>query len=232
MESLQVPCYKIASYEATHIPLLEKVAATKKPIIISIGFATLEEVEQAINTLRSSGNSDIAVLHCVTTYSDVPDICGMRLATIGDISQRFKVVSGFSDNNAGIEAPILSVSAGACIIEKHLILNRASGGHDVRFSLEPDEFQAMVRGVRRVESAMGIASYGPASQSEDQYRKLRRSVFVVQDLQEGDIFTRDNIRVIRPADGLPPAAYSELLGQRASQPIERGTPLSWGLVRP
>lgn len=230
LQELNVPCFKIASYEATHTPLLSAVAATGRPVIISVGFATIDEVELAVSTLREHGASQIAVLHCVTTYSDSPEPADFRLSTIRDIEERFGVVSGLSDNNAGIEFPILSVAAGASIIEKHLLLDRKDGGHDVRFSLEPSEFKAMVKGIRRVEAALGQPHYGPASSSEEKYRLLRRSVFVVKDIEAGDTFDRENVRVIRPAHGLPPCHFNDVLGKRARVTIERGTPLSWDLV--
>ncbi|MBI5644482.1 pseudaminic acid synthase [Candidatus Kaiserbacteria bacterium] len=225
LEKMNVPCYKIASYEATDIPLLKKVASTGKPVIISIGFAELSEAEEALKTLRDSGTKDIAVLHCVTAYSDDPQPENMNLRTIRDIAERFGVVSGFSDNNAGIEVPIASVYAGASIIEKHLILDRKAGGPDARFSIEPAELKALVDGVRHAEKALGMVHYGPINDDEKNYKTLRRSIFAVADIAEGETFTEKNIRVIRPAYGLPPREYERALGKKASRPIERGEPL-------
>lgn len=230
LDELDVPCFKIASYEATHTPLLRKVAATGKPVIISVGFATMEEIEAAVKTLREGGARDIAVLHCCTTYSDLPQPEDMRLSTIRDIAERFGTISGFSDNNAGIEFPIMAVAAGASIVEKHIITDKGNGGLDARFSLDASEFKAMVDGIRRVDAALGKAHYGPASAREEHFRSFRRSVFVVSDVSAGEVFDTSNLRVIRPGQGLPPSCFDTVLGKRAAQAIERGTPLSWELV--
>jgi pseudaminic acid synthase len=232
LENLQVPCYKVASYEATHIPLLRRIARTGKPVIISVGFATLEEVELAVDTLRSNGTNDIAVLHCVTSYSGTPEPQQMRLSTIADIRERFSVVSGFSDNNGGVDFPAIAVASGASIVEKHLLINKEDGGHDARFSLDACEFKTMVTRIRNVQAALGQPNYGPSSATEEKFRQFRRSVFVVEDMAAGEVFNRQNIRVIRPAHGLPPSSFDSTLGKRAAQPIERGTPLSWELVEP
>ncbi len=231
LEGMGVPCYKVASYEATHIPLLKKIAATHKPVIISIGFATLEEVSEAVDTLKSGGVHDIAVLHCVTQYADKPDLSSINLLTIADIRERFGVVSGFSDNNAGTKAPILAAAAGASIIEKHLILSKSSGGPDAQFSLEPAEMKAMVDQIRQDEKMLGQVHFGPNNASEEDNRRYRRSVFVAKNIKKGDKFTRENIRVIRPADGLPPRDFEQVLGKTAATDIELGTPLSWDLIQ-
>lgn len=229
-KELHPPCYKIASYESTDTPLLRRVAKTGKPVIISIGFASLEESREAVRTLRESGAREIAVLHCVTTYKDQPSAKNMNLRTIADIRERFGVVSGFSDNNAGIEFPIIAVMAGASVVEKHLILSRAAGGHDERFSIEPQEFKEMVLRIREAEQALGSVHYGPTSVEEENYKILRRSLFVVEDMKRGDMFTHENIRVIRPAYGLAPKYLDEVLGKKAAADIERGTPLSLDLI--
>ena len=235
LEKMEVPCYKVASYEATHLPLLKKIAETGKPVIMSVGFASLEEIEEAVRTLRENGAKEIAVLHCVTAYSDNPRPEDMHLANIKDIAERFGVVSGFSDNNAGIEAPVAAVIAGASIIEKHFILSRAKGGPDARFSIEPEEFKKMAGLIRRgeniyskgeFEAAQGEVFYGPVSPAEENFRNLRRSIFAVADIKKGEVFTKENIRVIRPAFGLEPKFYEEVLGKRAVSDIERGTPFS------
>ena len=230
LESIDVPCYKVASYEATDLPLLKKIASTGKPVIISIGFASLLEVEEAISTLRHAGVKDVIVLHCVTAYSGEPNPSLFNLSTISDIAKRFDVVAGFSDNNAGIDFPIMAVAAGASAIEKHVTLRRSEGGPDARFSLEPNELAEMVQGIRNVEKLMGTPHYGPASEDEEQYKTLRRSIFVVADIKKGDVFTKENIRVIRPAYGLAPRYYEEVLGKRATQDIERGDPLTEHMV--
>lgn len=238
LEEMHVPCYKIASYEATDIPLLKYVASTGKPVILSIGYATREEVEEAIETLRKNGTREIAVLHCVTAYAEIPPIDTMNLRTIRDISERFGVVSGFSDNNGGIEFPVMAVQAGASIIEKHVILDRALEGPDARFSLEPEELKDMVTAIRenkaisgeRWEQALGKVQYGPVNELEEYNRRWRRSLFVAEDMKKGDTFTKENLRDVRPAFGLPTKHYEEILGKRVAQDIEAATPLTWGMV--
>lgn len=230
LESLHVPCYKIASYEATDIPLLKKVASTGKPVIMSVGFATEEEVTRSVDTLRESGATDIAVLHCNTGYAAEPRPEEMHLSTIAEIAQKFSVVAGFSDNNAGIEVPVCAVAMGASIIEKHLILSRNQGGHDARFSIEPKEMKEMIDAIRRVEKLRGMPHFGPAGAAEENYRYLRRSLFVVRDVKKGEQFTPENVRVIRPAAGLEPRYYEQVLGKTASQDIEKDTPLTKELV--
>lgn len=227
LKKMNVPCYKIASYEATDIPLLVKVARTKKPIIISVGFASRGEIALAIKTLRKNGAKEIAVLHCVTGYAASAQPQDMNLATIRDISKKFDVVSGFSDNNAGIKYPLWAVLSGASIIEKHFLLKRSDGGPDARFSLKPAEMKKMVGLIRKAEIALGRAHYGPASEAEKNYRRLRRSIFAVKDIRKGQKFTKDNIQVIRPAYGLESKYYSKVIGKKAALDIERETPLTW-----
>lgn len=230
LEKMEVPCYKVASYEATHIPLLKKIASTGKPVIISVGFASLPEVEEAVAALRENGTKELAVLHCVTAYSGDPDPAAMNLGTIADIAERFGVVAGFSDNNAGIEAPIMAAALGASIIEKHVTLRRDAGGPDARFSLEPEELKQMVQTIRHMEATRGKVHYGPVTETEERFRNNRRSIFVVKDIKKGEKFTPKNIRVIRPAFGLPPKFYESTLGKKASTDIERGTPLADDLI--
>jgi len=245
-----VALYKIASYEAVHIPLLRTVAKTGKPIILSIGFASGGEVELAVQTLRESGERDIALLHCVTAYSDKPDLSHMNLATIDDIRERFDVVSGFSDNNAGILVPIIAaVQHRASIIEKHLTLSRERGGPDARFSLEPQEFSEMVRRLRvgeqkgievaiegigsmaDVRATKGKAHYGPASREEQENMIFRPSLWAVENIAKGEPFTAKNIRVCRPAYGLAPKYYDILLKARAAMDIERAEPLTTAMIK-
>jgi len=230
LEGLDVPCYKIASYEVTDIPLIKKVATTGKPVIMSVGFASLEEIELAVRTLRENGAKDIALLHCVTAYADEPELSSMNLRTIQDLAERFGVVSGFSDNNAGIEAPALASAMGASIIEKHFIGSRADGGPDTRFSLEAKEFADMVKRIRRDEQTMGSPKYGPSNAAEEYNTRYRKSLFVVKDVKKGEMFTPDNLRSIRPAFGLPSKHMEEILGKVASQDIERGSPMKWEYV--
>ena len=249
LTKMDVPCFKVASYEAIHIPLLRKIAEAGKPVIMSIGFADLKEAELAVETLRSHGTGELAVLHCVTAYSDKPDLSAMNLETIKDIRERFKVVSGFSDNNAGIVTPIIAVAlAGASVIEKHLTLKRAEGGPDARFSLEPNEFAEMVERIRLgetegheralegiatakdVEQALGEVHYGAVNEKDAENRFFRPSVWAKKDIARGEVFTRENIRIARPQGGLPPKDFETLLGKRAAADISFATPLSWDLV--
>jgi len=236
LEEMNVSCYKIASYEATHIPLLKKVAKTGKPVIMSIGLANLPEVELSVKTLKESGCEELAVLHCITTYSDKPEAKNMNLATIRDIAERFDVVSGFSDNNMGIEYPIAAVAAGASIVEKHLLTEYGKGSFDDRFSLDPTDFKKMVEGIRKAtsadirEGAMGEVHYGTVSQEEENYKYLRRSIFVSKDIKKGEVFSAENIRVIRPGAGMEPKYYEEVLGKSATRDIKFATPLSADLV--
>jgi N-acetylneuraminate synthase len=244
-----VPCYKIASYEAVHIPLLRAVARTGKPVILSIGYASVQEAAEAIQTLRDGGAHDIATLHCVTAYSRVPDLAHMNFATIADIRKRFQVVAGFSDNNGGILAPIIAaVSFDASIIEKHLILSRKEGGPDAQFSLEPEEFADMVRRIRlgekrgveaaidslgtsaSVEEARGSVHYGPASPQEMENIIFRPSIWAARDIRGGEEFTAQNIRIARPGHGLAPKHWDAVVGKHARRDITFATPLLQDLI--
>ncbi len=225
MEKTNVPLYKIASYEATHIPLLKKVASTGKPVIISVGFASLAEIQEAVITLKKHGTSPIAVLHCLTSYATTPDHATAHLATIGDIQRRFNVVSGLSDNNGGIELPAMAVLAGASIIEKHLNLRHGNKSFDDRFSVDPKEFAVMVKKIRNAEQTLAKAHYGPNNNAEYHNRNFRQSIFVIQDIKKGEKITAKNIRVIRPGYGLAPKHFDKIIGKTAKKDIERGTPL-------
>lgn len=240
LELMRVPCYKIASYEATDFILLRKVAKTGKPVIISVGYASLKEIAFAIQTLGEHGAKDIAVLHCVTGYSLAPKLEDMHLSTIADIQKRFGMVAGFSDNNAGIEIPLMAAAAGASIIEKHLTLKRKQGGSDARFSLEPAELREMVWRIRAMESGgedisvpesvLGIPQYGPANALEEYNLRFRRSLFAGKDIKKGELLTEKNVRDVRPAFGLPTKHYDEMLGKRAAKDIPFATPLSREMI--
>lgn len=244
LENMRVPCYKIASYEATDVLLLRRVAQTGKPVIISVGFAERDEVDLAIQTLRENGAKDIAVLHCVTGYAGEPDIAAMNLVTMRDIRDRYDVVVGFSDNNAGIEVPTIAAALGTSIIEKHVMIDRGDGGPDARFSLNASELTEMVQQIRalergefrvdmndqRVRTIIGTPHYGCQSAEERQNTFFRRSLFVVKDMKAGDAFTPENLRSIRPSAGLPTKHYDEIIGKKAVCDIPRGTPLSWELI--
>lgn len=228
LEKMDVPCYKIASFEMTDFLLLRKVAKTRKPVIISRGMATEEEIKFALNTLREYGTRDILLLHCVSSYPAKPE--EMNLNTIPDMSKRFGVLTGLSDHTLGVEVSIAAVALGACVIEKHVTLSRAKKGVDDDFSLEPQELKQMVDSIRIVEKSLGQPKYGPADEREAKELHARRSLFVVKDIKKGERFSAENIRSIRPADGLPTKYYDEVLGKSATQYIERGTPLSWDLI--
>src|SRR3989338_4368714 len=230
LEELDVPCYKVASYEATDITLLKRIARTGKPVIMSVGFATLDEITLSVEMLRDHGAGDIALLHCVTAYSDRPILEQMNLRTMTDLGERFGVVTGFSDNNGGIDVPIAAALMGASIIEKHVIHDKQSSGLDARFSLVPAELDEMVAGIRRAESIMGSVHFGVQGSSEEENRHFRRSLFVVENVKLGEVFTTKNMRCIRPASGLEPKFYDNVLGKHAARDVVRGTPLTMDLL--
>lgn len=226
LEKINVPAYKIASLEITDIPLIEYVASKGKPVIISTGIATLSDIEEAVNACKRMGNEQIALLKCVSAYpTPLEDV---NLRTIPNLADTFKTVVGLSDHTLGISVPIASVALGVCIIEKHLTLDRKLGGPDATFSLEPDEFKAMVKSVREVEKALGEVSYD-LTEKMKKSREFSRSLFVVKDIKAGETFTEENIRSIRPGYGLPPKYLEDILGKRATQNIKKGTPLGWEL---
>ena len=228
LEKMDVLCYKVASFECTDMWLLKKIAKTKKPIIMSRGMASEEEIKEAISTLRENGAGQISVLHCVSAYPAKPE--EMNLRTIPDLREKFGVVSGLSDHTLGTEVAVAAVALGASIIEKHVTLDRAAGGIDDSFSLEPAELKQLVSSVRIVERALGEAHYGPASAREAEEKHWRRSLFVVKNMKKGEKFTSENVRSIRPADGLPTKFFDEIIGKVAAKDIESGTPLDWNLV--
>jgi len=224
-EKMGVSLYKVASYEATHIPLLEKIASTGKPIIISIGFASQVEIQEAVKALRKAGAREIAVLHCLTSYAVAPDSTTTHLRTIRDIQQRFNVVTGLSDNNGEINLPVMAVLAGASVIEKHLNLRHGNKSFDDRFSIDPKELATMVRKIREAEKFLGKVHYGPNNDAERHNRNFRRSIFASQDIKRGEKLTSRNIKVVRPAYGLAPKYYYKVIGRVAKMDIEKGTPL-------
>jgi pseudaminic acid synthase len=230
LETLDVPCYKIASYEATDIPLLRKIASTGKPIILSVGFATLEEIEYSLSELRGYGDQDIILLQCAASYSKEQKVTHTNLETMRDLRARFNVLTGFSDNMGGVEAPVLAAAMGAAVIEKHFVLDHTNGGLDERFSLDPSEFRQMVEKIRRGEMIAGHTVYGPQTKEEEDNCRYRRSLFAGKDIKKGEIFTSENTRNIRPAHGLPTKHLDEILGRYATRDIERGDPLSWEMI--
>jgi N-acetylneuraminate synthase len=227
LEKMGVPAHKLASFELVDIQLIQKMAATGKPLIMSTGMASLEEVDEAVQTARQAGASQIALLKCTSAYPAPPE--EMNLRTIPELAQRFDVPVGLSDHTLGITAPVAAVAVGACIIEKHLTLSRSTPGPDSAFSLEPHEFRAMVEAVRTAEKALGEVHFG-LSAKEQASRVFRRSLFVVQDMKKGESFTAANVRSIRPGNGLHTRHLPEVLGRKAARDIERGTPLEWDLV--
>lgn len=227
LEEMNVPAYKIASFEITDIPLIEYIASKGKPIIISTGIATLSDIEEAVNACKKMGNDQIAILKCTSAYP--APLNEVNLRTIPNIVDAFRVVVGISDHTLGISVPIAAVALGAKILEKHFILDRKLGGPDSSFSLEPTEFKAMVSAVREVETALGKVSY-ELTEKMKKSREFSRSLFVIKDMKEGEEFTEENIRSIRPGYGLPPKYLKDVLGRRAARDIQRGTPLSWEMV--
>ncbi len=228
LEEMGVPAHKVASFELVHLPLIQKMAGTGKPLIMSTGMATAEEIDEAVRAARTAGAAEIALLKCTSAYPAQPD--EMNLRTIPELTQRFGVPAGLSDHTMGVAVPVAAVALGACIIEKHLTLSRLEPGPDSAFSLEPQEFKAMVDAVRVAEKALGEVHFG-ASEKEASSRMFRPSLFVVKDVKRGEPFTADNVRSIRPGHGLHTRHLAEILGARAACDIERGTPLSWELVK-
>ena len=227
LEKMSVPAYKVASFELVDIPLIRKIASTRKPIIMSTGMATVEEIDEAVREARAAGASEIALLKCTSAYPALPE--EMNLRTIPELSRRFKLPAGLSDHSMSVAVPVAAVTLGACIIEKHITLSRADPGPDSAFSLEPPEFKAMVDAVRVAEKALGQVQFG-CSDKEATSRMHRRSLFVVRDVKRGEPFTAENVRSIRPGQGLHTRHLIEVLGAFAARDIERGTPLSWELV--
>ena len=227
LEDMNVPAHKLASFELVDIPLIQKMARTGKPLIISTGMATIEEIEEAVQTARQSGAAQIALLKCTSAYPSAPE--EMNLRTIPELSRRFGTPVGLSDHTMGTTVPVAAAALGACIIEKHITLSRSEPGPDSAFSLEPQEFKAMVDAVRVAEKALGEIHFGVSSK-EASSRVFRRSLFVVRDVKQGECFTEQNVRSIRPGHGLHTRHLAEVLGRSAARDIDRGTPLNWDLV--
>jgi pseudaminic acid synthase len=227
LEEMDVPAYKIASFELVDIPLIEYVASKGKPIIMSTGMVTREEIQDAVTAARNAGAKEIALLKCISAYPALPE--EMNLRTIPDIAEKFGVVSGLSDHTLGIAVPIVAVTLGACIIEKHFTLFRKNHGPDSAFSLEPKEFKEMVDAIRTAEKAIGNVHYG-FTEEEAKSHVFRRSLFVVKDIKKGGVFTEENVRSIRPGHGLPPKHLKDLLGRKTSRDIAKGTPVSWDMI--
>jgi N-acetylneuraminate synthase len=227
LEGLGVPVYKVASFELVDLPLIRRIAATGKPMLLSTGMAEAGEIAEALAAARDGGAREIALLKCTSAYPARPE--EMHLRTLPDMLERFGVPVGLSDHTLGLAAPVAAVALGACIVEKHLTLSRSQPGPDAAFSLEPAEFRAMVEAVRATEQVLGSVGYR-VSAEEAKSRQFRRSLFVVRDLKAGERFTAENVRSIRPAGGLHPRHYAEVVGRTAAMDIARGTPLGWELI--
>ncbi|MCS6927682.1 MAG: pseudaminic acid synthase [Candidatus Binatia bacterium] len=229
LEELGVPVHKVASFEIVDIPLIQKMARTGKPLIISTGMATLAEITEAVQAARQAGATQIALLKCTSAYPAPPE--EMHLRTIPHLSATFGLPVGLSDHTLGIAVPAAAVALGACLVEKHLTLSRSHPGPDSAFSLEPHEFKTMVEAIRTVERALGEVHYG-AGEHEAKSLAFRRSLFVIQDLKAGETFTAEHVRSIRPGYGLHPRYLYDVIGCRARHDIERGTPLTWQMIDP
>jgi pseudaminic acid synthase len=227
LESLGAPAYKIASFETVDIPLLRRVAATGKPVIMSTGMATLAEIEEAVTTLRDAGCRQLALLKCTSAYPALPS--EMNLRTIPHLAETFGAPAGLSDHTTGIVAPVTAVALGACIIEKHFTRSRSVPGPDAAFSLEPHEFREMVEAVRSAEAALGTISYSMSTR-EKASRAYRRSLFVVRPVRKGEFLTLENVRSIRPANGLHTRHLDEVVGRYAACDLEPGEPLRWEMT--
>jgi pseudaminic acid synthase len=227
LEGLDVPAYKIASFENTDIPLVEKVAATGKPMIISTGMATLAEIDEAVRAARAAGCRDLALLKCTSSYPANP--ASSNLKTIPILRTLFDCEVGLSDHTLGIGAALGSVALGATLIEKHVTLRRADGGVDSAFSLEPEELKQLVEEAARVHQSLGEVHMGPTEQ-ELPSLIFRRSLYICADLEPGDVLTTENLRAIRPGSGLQPRYMDQLLGKRVRRAIKRGTPATWEIL--
>ena len=227
LESIGVEAYKIASFELVDIPLIRYIASKNKPIMMSTGMASLAEIEEAVNTIKSQGNNDIILLKCASAYPAITD--DMNLATIRNMAETFGVITGLSDHSMGSVGAVCAVAMGAKVIEKHFCLSRELKTPDSDFSMEPDEFKRMVKDVRQAELSIGKVQYGLTNQETGSI-VFRRSIFAVKDIKSGENLTEDNIRVIRPGYGLKPKYYDDLLGQKALVDIARGTPIRFEMV--
>ncbi len=227
LEEMGVPAFKIASFEIVDLPLIRYVAAKGKPMIISTGLASLGEIQRAVDTVRATGNDQIVLLKCTSAYPALPET--MHLRTIPHLAATFGVPAGLSDHTMGTAVPVAAVALGACVIEKHYCMSRDEGGPDSAFSLEPHELRQLVRDVRIAEQALGRIEY-TADPSSSSSSVFRRSLFIVEDVQAGQPLTAQNVRSIRPGNGLPPRHYDRVLGRTARTDLARGTPLAWDLI--
>ncbi|MGJ8681849.1 pseudaminic acid synthase [Paraglaciecola sp.] len=227
LDDIEVPCFKIASFELTDLPLIKKAASKNKPLIMSTGMASLSEIEQAVNTAKNAGCKDIILLKCTSTYPAEPT--NTNLMTIPNMQQAFDCQVGLSDHTAGVGVSIAAVAIGATVIEKHFVLDRGAGGVDAAFSLEPDELQSLVLESQRAHQALGQVKYG-GSISEEKSKQYRRSIYVSEDIPAGQKITSKNIQIVRPAFGLAPKNWDSVQGKVAKQALVKGTPLDWSMI--
>lgn len=227
LEKLDVPMYKIASFENNDIPLIKKVASTGKPMIISTGMATVSELDETVRAAREAGCKDLILLKCTSTYPASPE--NTNLLTIPHLRDLFDVQVGLSDHTLGIGVAVASVALGATVIEKHFTISRSDGGVDAAFSIEPEEMKSLVEETERAWQALGKVSYGP-TKAEESSLKYRRSIYICKDMKKGDVFTKENLRIIRPGSGLPAKYFDIFLGKKVNKNVSKGTPLSWDLI--
>jgi pseudaminic acid synthase len=227
LKTLDPPCYKIASPEVIDLPLIKKCAQTGRPLIMSTGMATVAELGEAVDTARANGCTKLVLLKCTTDYPASPETSNLR--TIPHLAELFGCPCGVSDHTLSIGAAVAATALGAVLIEKHLTLRRADGGPDSHFSLEPAEMKALVQECRSAWQALGVVQYGPQN-AEKGFMRGRRSLYIAQDMQAGEILTSQNLRSIRPGFGLPPKYYEALLGRRLLKDVTKGTPMSWDLI--
>jgi len=227
LETLDVPCYKIASFENIHLPLIRKVAATGKPIIMSTGMASIAELDEAVTTARESGCKELVLLKCTSSYPATPE--NTNILTIPHLRELFNCEVGLSDHTMGVGVSVASVALGATVIEKHFTLCRTDGGVDSAFSLEPAEMKSLVVETERAWQALGKVSYGPTA-AEKKSLVFRRSIYVAEDIKAGEPFTVKNLRIIRPGNGLPPKYLDVLLDKKAGRDYQKGTPVTWDFL--
>lgn len=227
LETLNVPCYKIASFEVTDLPLIRRVAATGKPLIISTGMATVAELGEAVFAARHAGCRDLVLLKCTSTYPATPE--NTNINTIPHLREMFDAEVGLSDHTLGIGVAVAAVALGASVVEKHLTLNRADGGVDSAFSMEPDEFASLVDESARAWLALGRVTYGPTDREKESLR-FRRSLYAGRDIEAGGEFTKDNLRIVRPGFGLPPKYYDVILGKKAAKDLKKGSAITWDVL--
>lgn len=227
LEEMDVSAYKIASFEITDIPFIEYIASKGKPVIMSTGIATLSDIEEAINACKRMGNEQIILLKCTSAYPAPMDTINLR--TIPNMAETFDTIIGLSDHTLGTHVSVASVALGAKVIEKHFTISRSEGGPDAAFSMEPAEFKEMVKGIRNVEKALGTVTY-ELTEKQKRSREHSRSLFIVKDINKGELFTEENVKSIRPAFGMETKYFKDVIGEKASADIKKGTPMTWNLI--